>query len=29
MLQLVDQDLHEGTGHTGGREMWGGGSGYR
>lgn len=26
VLQLVDEDIHENTGHTGGRELWGGGS---
>jgi hypothetical protein len=26
VLQLVDEDTHQNTGHTGGRELWGGGS---
>ncbi|KGX90209.1 DNase/tRNase domain of colicin-like bacteriocin [Pontibacillus halophilus JSM 076056 = DSM 19796] len=26
VMQLVDEDVHENTGHTGGRVMWGGGS---
>ncbi|MFJ7726113.1 HNH endonuclease [Neobacillus sp. NPDC097160] len=25
-LELVDEEIHAGTGHTGGRELWGGGS---
>ncbi len=25
-MQLVDSDIHEKTGHTGGRSLWGGGS---
>jgi DNase/tRNase domain of colicin-like bacteriocin len=29
VLQLVDEEAHENTGHTGGRSMWGGGSGFR
>jgi hypothetical protein len=29
LLQLVDEEIHEQTGHTGGRSLWGGGSGYR
>lgn len=29
VLQLVDEDVHENTGHTGGRSMWGGGTEYR
>lgn len=29
VLQLVDEDVHQNTGHTGGRELWGGGSEYR
>ncbi|WP_391207756.1 HNH endonuclease [Psychrobacillus sp. L4] len=29
VLQLVDEEVHHNTGHTGGRELWGGGSGYR
>ncbi|MEH7342343.1 HNH endonuclease [Bacillus sp. JJ1532] len=29
VLQLVDEDIHQNTGHTGGREIWGGGSNYR
>ena len=28
-LQLVDQQIHADTGHTGGRELWGGGSEHR
>lgn len=28
-LQLVDEQIHADTGHTGGRELWGGGSEYR
>ncbi len=28
-LQLVDFDIHQKTGHTGGREVWGGGGEYR
>lgn len=28
-LQLVDEQIHAETGHTGGRELWGGGSEYR
>ncbi|MBM7703558.1 HNH endonuclease [Metabacillus iocasae] len=28
-LQLVKEDIHHNTGHTGGRELWGGGSEYR
>ncbi|WP_110113070.1 HNH endonuclease [Bacillus sp. CGMCC 1.16541] len=28
-LQLVDEDTHHNTGHTGGGELWGGGSEYR
>ena len=28
-LQLVDFDIHEKTGHTGGRHLWGGGDEYR
>lgn len=28
-LQLVEEDIHHSTGHTGGREIWGGGSHYR
>ncbi|WP_409290589.1 HNH endonuclease [Peribacillus sp. SCS-37] len=28
-LQLVENDIHAGTGHTGGRELWGGGEEYR
>lgn len=26
VLQLVDQEVHEQTGHTGGRQLWGGGA---
>ena len=29
VLQLVDEETHAQTGHTGGREIWGGGSDYR
>lgn len=29
VLQLVNQDIHANTAHTGGRELWGGGSDYR
>lgn len=29
VLQLVDEEIHHNTGHTGGRELWGGGSEYR
>ncbi|MFE8699757.1 HNH endonuclease [Cytobacillus sp. FJAT-54145] len=29
VIQLVDQEVHQDTGHTGGREIWGGGSEYR
>lgn len=29
VLQLVDQDVHMNTAHTGGREVWGGGNEYR
>ncbi|TKH01333.1 HNH endonuclease [Peribacillus simplex] len=29
VLQLVNQDIHAITAHTGGRELWGGGSDYR
>lgn len=29
VLQLVDEEIHEQTGHTGGRFIWGGGSEYR
>jgi hypothetical protein len=29
VLQLVDQDTHANTAHTGGRELWGGGGEYR
>ncbi|WGE06333.2 HNH endonuclease [Bacillus subtilis] len=28
-MQLVDADIHGKTGHTGGRNIWGGGSKYR
>lgn len=28
-LELVDEEIHANTGHTGGRELWGGGSEYR
>ncbi|MGM9951048.1 MAG: HNH endonuclease [Lysinibacillus sp.] len=28
-LQLVDEQIHNSTGHTGGRSLWGGGSAYR
>jgi hypothetical protein len=28
-LQLVEEDVHQSTGHTGGREIWGGGNEYR
>ena len=28
-MQLVDSNLHRLTGHTGGRSIWGGGSGFR
>jgi len=28
-LQLVDEEIHADTGHTGGRELWGGGSEHR
>lgn len=29
IMQLVDSDIHGKTGHTGGRNIWGGGSEYR
>lgn len=29
VLQLVDKEVHQNTGHTGGREIWGGGSEFR
>jgi DNase/tRNase domain of colicin-like bacteriocin len=29
VLQLVDEETHDQTGHTGGRSIWGGGSEYR
>lgn len=29
LLQLVEQETHHETGHTGGRELWGGGETYR
>ncbi|WP_198863722.1 HNH endonuclease [Bacillus velezensis] len=29
IMQLVDADIHGKTGHTGGRNIWGGGSEYR
>lgn len=29
VLQLVNEETHQNTGHTGGREIWGGGSEYR
>ncbi|WP_174729253.1 HNH endonuclease [Mesobacillus harenae] len=29
VLQLVEQETHHNTGHTGGRELWGGGAEYR
>ncbi|WNS76266.1 HNH endonuclease [Bacillus sp. DTU_2020_1000418_1_SI_GHA_SEK_038] len=29
VIQLVDEEIHQNTGHTGGREIWGGGSNYR
>ncbi|MFF2499534.1 HNH endonuclease [Peribacillus sp. NPDC058075] len=29
VLQLVNQDIHANTAHTGGRELWGGGSDFR
>lgn len=29
VIQLVDKETHEQTGHTGGRAIWGGGSEYR
>lgn len=29
MLHLVNEEIHANTGHTGGREIWGGGSEYR
>ncbi|WP_342433397.1 HNH endonuclease [Neobacillus sp. FSL H8-0543] len=29
VLQLVDEETHDQTGHTGGRSIWGGGSDYR
>ena len=29
ILQLVNEETHQNTGHTGGRELWGGGSEYR
>lgn len=29
VLQLVDEETHQNTGHKGGREIWGGGSHYR
>ncbi|SER24079.1 DNase/tRNase domain of colicin-like bacteriocin [Gracilibacillus ureilyticus] len=28
-IQLVDEEIHQQTGHTGGREIWGGGSEFR
>jgi hypothetical protein len=29
VLQLVNEEIHQDTGHTGGRTLWGGGSDYR
>ncbi|RBP02518.1 HNH endonuclease [Rossellomorea aquimaris] len=29
ILQLVDEEIHHNTGHTGGRELWGGGADHR
>lgn len=29
VLQLVNEETHQNTGHTGGRELWGGGSDHR
>jgi hypothetical protein len=29
LLQLVDEEVHHNTGHTGGRELWGGGAEFR
>ncbi|WP_394140023.1 HNH endonuclease [Cytobacillus oceanisediminis] len=29
VLELVEEDVHAATGHTGGRELWGGGNEYR
>lgn len=29
LMQLVDEEIHDQTGHTGGRSIWGGGSEYR
>lgn len=29
VLQLVEEDVHHNTGHTGGRELWGGGAEFR
>ena len=29
VLQLVDKDLHDKSGHTGGRNLWGGGTEHR
>ncbi|MCU1808245.1 HNH endonuclease [Cytobacillus firmus] len=29
VLELVDEETHAATGHTGGRELWGGGNEYR
>lgn len=29
VLQLIEEDVHQQTGHTGGREIWGGGDTYR
>ncbi|MFD1707871.1 HNH endonuclease [Siminovitchia sediminis] len=29
VLQLVEEEIHHQTGHTGGRELWGGGAEYR
>jgi DNase/tRNase domain of colicin-like bacteriocin len=29
VLQFINQEEHENTGHTGGRDLWGGGSEYR
>jgi hypothetical protein len=29
VLQLVKEEIHQNTGHTGGREIWGGGSQFR
>ncbi|WP_264738038.1 HNH endonuclease [Cytobacillus firmus] len=29
VLELVDEETHGATGHTGGRELWGGGNEYR